>query len=734
MNKPPPNASSKQTDAYEAHKQRMASRSKGNANAARDIGGIPAVVNPRRRSRCGKSLRAFLKTYMGKVFALPWSANQLAVIEQMQTAAIEGGQFALAMPRSSGKTQISTFAALWAILYGYRRFVVVVGATGDKSTDIMTAIKTNLEQNPLLAEDFPEVAFPVARLEGIVNRCKGQTCGGARTYIEWGSDRIVMPSVGVGDCAGSVIACSSITSSGIRGKIYTSSAGEALRPDFCLIDDPQTDESARKLDQIKKLMRIIESGVLGMAGPRKKITAVMTCTVIAPGDLADQLLDREKHPEWNGVRFKLLDAFPEDMELWGRYRELWSESQRVNAGRITDATSFYRAHRKAMDKGAISTWPARYEPGEVSAVQYAMNIYFRSKETFYSEYQNEPMPDELATAEKVKMENVWDRMNGYPPGVIPRKATHVTAFIDVQKELLFWAVCAFSDDFTGYVVDYGAFPDQRQRYFSLRDCNPRYPSMFPGSTLESAIFQALGQLTDSLLSREWMREDELPMKIELCLVDSAWGRSTESVFSFCRQSPFGPLVMPSRGMGIGPAQRPITEYKRNQGDKIGFNWYIPSARKKRMLRSVMYDTNFWKSFFRERLFTEKASPGGLTIYGASEEYHRLLAEHLSSEYSEPTAGRGRRVDVWSLVPGRENHWLDCVVGCMVAASMRGCALEDTLAVLRRNARETMVAPERVALPAAPPTSAPQPAASPRPVAGKGARRFLSARRFDSSAR
>ena len=52
----------------------------------------------------------------------------------------------------------------------------------------------------------------------------------------------------------------------------------------------------------------------------------------------------------------------------------------------------------------------------------------------------------------------------------------------------------------------------------------------------------------------------------------------------------------------------------------------------------------------------------------------MLAEHWSAEVSTPTQGNGRRVDVWKLIPGRDNHFLDAIVGCMAAASTLGCEL------------------------------------------------------------
>ena len=73
--------------------------------------------------------------------------------------------------------------------------------------------------------------------------------------------------------------------------------------------------------------------------------------------------------------------------------------------------------------------------------------------------------------------------------------------------------------------------------------------------------------------------------------------------------------------------------------------------------------------------------GCLSLFGAKAEAHRLLADHLTAEYRVRTQGRGREVDEWKLRPERpDNHWLDCLVGCAVAASMQGAALAETAPV------------------------------------------------------
>ena len=81
--------------------------------------------------------------------------------------------------------------------------------------------------------------------------------------------------------------------------------------------------------------------------------------------------------------------------------------------------------------------------------------------------------------------------------------------------------------------------------------------------------------------------------------------------------------------------------------------------------------------------TSPGDAGAFSVFGKDFEQHRMLFEQLTSEYSIPTAGYDRRVDEWKLTPGRDNHFLDCVVGCMVAASEQGIGLETERATAKQ---------------------------------------------------
>jgi phage terminase large subunit GpA-like protein len=261
---------------------------------------------------------------------------------------------------------------------------------------------------------------------------------------------------------------------------------------------------------------------------------------------------------------------------------------------------------------------------------------------------------------------------------VPIGCNHLTMFIDVQASLLFYVVAAWEEDFTGYVVDYGTYPDQKRPYFTLRDARLTLGVATKASGLEGAIYAGLDTLTRDLLGREWRRDDGAMLRIERCLIDANWGSSTDVVYQFCRQSAHAGVVLPSHGRFVGASSQPFSEYKRRPGDRVGHNWRMPNVSGKRAVRHVVYDTNYWKSFVYARLSVTMGDRGCLSLFGDSADQHRLFAEHLTAEYRVKTEGRGRTVDEWKQRPERgDNHWFDGVVGCAVAASMQGCILFGT---------------------------------------------------------
>jgi hypothetical protein len=661
---------------YDALRADAARRSSERSLEGRDIGDLPEVENIERKELCRNDFKLFCETYFPEVYQLKWSDDHLRAIAKIQKSVLEGGLFALAMSRGSGKSSLTETAAIWAMLYGHREFVVLIGASESAALEMLDSIKTEFEVNEHIAADFPEVSYPISKLEGIANRCAGQLCKGERTRITWTANEIVLPTIKDAASSGVIVRVAGITGR-IRGMKYKKPDGRTIRPEFVVIDDPQTSESADSVEQTRKRVRVLAGDILGLAGPGKKIAGIMPCTVIRPGDMAEQILDKSKHPEWNGERCKMIYQFPKNEELWEQYADLRADELREN-GTFEKATEFYRQHQAEMDEGAVVSWPDRHNYDEISAVQHAMNLKLTDESAFWAEYQNEPLPEDLGTDEQLTVAGIVNKLNGHTQRTVPVSANHITMFIDVQKTLLFYVVCAWDDDFTGYVIDYGAWPDQRRRYFTLNDANPTLQAKFPRSGLEGCLYGGLKALTEDYLAREFTRDDGAAMKIERCLIDANWGQSTDVVYQFCRESAFANVVVPSHGKYIGASSKPMSEYHKVVGDRVGHNWRMPNIRGKRAVRHVIIDTNYWKSFVASRLLESMGDRGSLSLWGRSSETHMLFAEHLTAEYRVKTEGRGRRVEEWKMRPeGTDNHWWDGLVGCAVGASMSGCVLEGT---------------------------------------------------------
>lgn len=667
-------AAPEDADAYSRHKARARDRNAALSRSGRDIGPIPAVADPARRGSCERNFSLFCKTYLPGTFALPWSKNHKKCIAKIERSTLEGGLFAFAMPRRRGKTSLCEAAALWALVYGHRKFCVLIGAASKMALDSLDSIKAELETNETLAADFPEVCLPIMALEGRANKCSGQHTQGKRTHIVWGKRMLVLPTVEGSAASGGILRVEGIDGA-IRGmKVKTS--GQPRRPDFVLLDDPQTDKSARSLSQVNERLKTIFGTILYLSGPGVSISGFMPCTVIRQDDVADQVLDRDKHPEFQGERFQMLEAFPERMDLWDQYHELLRQSY-LNDGDGSEATTFYSDNRAVMDGGAVVDWEQFFEKKEISALQNAMNLYYRDRASFMAECQQQPISDLPTGTHLLSIDQICAKVGGLPRGQVPDDASHITAFIDVQGSLLYFLVAAWRSDFTGHVLDYGAWPDQHLSYFTLS--NAKNTLGAPGQGLEAAIYAGLESLVNRLASHEWTRPGGGIDKISRLLIDANWGESTDVVYQFCRQSPHAAVLMPSHGQFVGASSLPFDKKKKQKGDIYGRHWYIPSNRGRRALRHVMIDTNYWKSFVHARLATSMGDPGCLSLFGqAGHVDHRMIAEHWRAEYPIRVAGRGRELDEWKQMPTKpDNHLLDGIVGAAVAASMQGVSLAAT---------------------------------------------------------
>jgi len=653
------------TAAYERHKKRAASAKRVQSAEGREIGEMPPVTDPKRRESCRLAFRAFCETYLPDLFPLAWSPDHLTAIGKIEGAVLRGELFAFAMPRGSGKTTLSEAACLWAMLYGHRQFIVLVGADQNIASAMADSLKAQIENNDALLEDFPEACYPVRCLDRIAQRAKGQTYQGVPTEMQWAADQITLPWVKGSVSAGACVRVAGITGR-IRGLKHTRPDGSSIRPSLVLIDDPQTDESAASPSQCATREKILSGAILGLAGPGSKIAGLCTITVIRTDDLADRLLDRTRHPAWQGERSQLVYEWPTAEDLWLEYGELRRSGQRNGTG-TAEADAFYAERREAMDAGSRVAWPERHNTDELSAIQHAWNLRIdRGDAAFFAEYQNQPLADHVES-DKLDKRALAARVTNVPRGTVPANHHRLTAFVDVQDRVLFWLVASWSDTFGGHVVSYGVYPDQGVTFFEAGSAKRTLAAAAGGAGFEAALSAGLEHVTQTLIGRDWPREDGTAMRISQMMIDANWGKSTATVRTFAKRSAFAGVILPSHGRGIGASSPALNDKGKARGDRLGLNWRIGQVQGQ---RSCTYDTNYWKTFVASRLRLATGDPEAI-VFCAGE--HDMLWDHLTNEYPVRTeSARGRVVDEWKLSGTRfENHWWDCLVGSAVSASIAG---------------------------------------------------------------
>lgn len=652
-----------------------------------DIGDIPPVKNPRRRKKAEKSFEFFAVTYFPhSTGSWPFSPDHKRGNQRLQDVAEHGGRSIEALPRGSGKTTRSEVFAIWCQVTGRRGYVAMFGSDAGKASLSIESVKMEYAENDLLYEDFPEVCHAIRALDGRPQRCGSQTYKGERTHIDWTAETIVLPTIPGSKGSGSIMSCHGITAAS-RGLRYKRADGKQARPDLVILDDIQTDESASTPGQVNKRLRIIKKNILKLGGHGKSLAVVCNATVIAKGDVIDQLLN---DPAWQGVRVKAVRSWADEHEtMWlGEYKRIRQtydkdiDGDQLRAWR--EATEYYRANRAAMDAGCDVYWEHCYDRDqELSAIQHFYNALIDDgPEVFASEFQQEPMEtDETSAA--LKSEELVSRSIAVAKGVVPSACSTVTAFIDVQGKVLYWAVVASGDGLRGHVVDYGCYPKQPAPYFTLRDVTVTLQQVHGTQDQAAAIMAGLEALVPQILDRKFGHEtSDATFDVSLCTIDANWRQYSGVVRDFCRRSKYGNRVMPSHGQHVGAARQSFTEAKVKPGERSGTGWKTETTDRQ---RALAHDANFWKSLLASRLRLPTGDPMAFTLHAGK---HVMLIDHLTAEYPQTIENKstGKRVEQWTQIPGRDNHWLDCLSGSLVGAAFLGISAvgaESRPAITRR---------------------------------------------------
>jgi hypothetical protein len=641
-------------------RKRDAKRKRADRANERDVE-IRKCANRARRNRALADVYSFLDLYFGHRFYNPLTQMHRDMVQAILYRATHGGDQAIAAPRGEGKTTIAECVIIFCVLKGLLKFPLIVAATGPDATRILDNIKHEFETNELLAADFPEVCDPIIALEGGTARQNMQTVDGQRTRLKWSNDFIVFPEVPPkykSPCSGTVLMTRGLDAA-IRGIRH-----HGQRPDFVLIDDPETRESAASEHQIKTREDTLDRDIAGLGGQGRKIARVALCTVQNRHCLAFRLTDPPAKPSWAGRRYKLLENWPSNKGLWEQYLTQRQSGMAAGDAEANQATKFYLDSKDAMDEGAIVTNPNRFvRETEHSTLQHCYNfIADKGMDAFLTECQNDPPDEAEGDTNQITSAIVAKRLSGLDYRELPHGCEKIVSFIDLGEQFCNWTDSAWRGQCIGSVLDHGTID------VKAGPVNPITKLRDP-QTLELGIMAALHEWRNELLAKYRDHEGQ-PVGIDLALIDSGSGIHTKTVYKFCRE--VGRPFFPSKGSG---------ENFRIPKDKVdsGDRWAL--VRQPGGILLYEFDATFWKQFCHQRFLTprldekEQLRPGSLSLFVCPEQEQFLKDRR---EYTHQIVGEVWGVKRLGAKPGwiarGKNHYLDATAGNCLAANIVGIRL------------------------------------------------------------
>lgn len=252
-------------------------------------------------------------------------------------------------PRGASKsTHLSLGFALYCIVRGLKHYIVEVCDVYDQAVLLVEALKAELTTNVRLQNDFPDA------------------CGQGRVWRE-----------------GEFVSRNNVKVQGLgAGKKVRGRRHGPFRPDLVVLDDIENDEDVLNPKLRQKLWNWIYRAVLKLGPPDGSMDVLWVNTVLH----FDAVTVRaSKHPTWNVTEFQAVVKFPDRMDLWEKFEEIYHSATDGNGE--AEATAFYKAHQAEMDQGAVVNWPS------VQSLLFLMLERAADLAAFLTEYQNKPISE-----------------------------------------------------------------------------------------------------------------------------------------------------------------------------------------------------------------------------------------------------------------------------------------------------------------------------------------------------
>lgn len=291
-----------------------------------------------------------------------------AVISRM-----DGCRRATQAPRGHAKSTTFTFKDdLHAAVYAYKHYIIILSDSSDQADGFLTDIKTELEENHALREDFGELIGKVWKASVILL-----------------SNGVKVEALGAGKK--------------IRGRRH-----KQWRPDLIVCDDLENDENVNTKEQREKLKNWYNKAVSECGDTYTDI--VYIGTMLHYDSLLAYVCTRSNYKV---LKYQGVITFATNTELWDAWERIYTDL--LNPAREEDARTFFEGSREEMLEGTAVLWEEKWGYYELMAKR--INI---GTAAFNSEIQNNPIDPATCTFNE-EWFDFWDEPGKeFPDFSLPR--------------------------------------------------------------------------------------------------------------------------------------------------------------------------------------------------------------------------------------------------------------------------------------------------------------------------
>jgi len=625
----------------------------------RELGEIPNIADPLRALTAHNSLLSFGLTYFlgpDKMLKRPPSPRMRSFVDALELTVLTGGNRHVRWPRGKGKSTWLKIAAIWALVHGFRRFVVIIAATRPMADEMVAEIWKWCTEDPLFAADYPMFAVPLHDVALTPQRCRVQTYKGVKTHIVENarySYKRFATLAGYPQTGGIIAARGA--DQAIRGLNI-----DSRRPDFVFLDDPQTDEDARSTQpggRVDKIEQRIQGALQGLGDTNTTLAAVMASTPIEPDDISERYAS-DRHGEWLTTTERLVTKFgPPD--LITEYLKRLAQDNAAHDVLLAASRAWYNEHRAEIEKGSEVMDASDFDPAlEVSAYQHALNrLHVMKARSFYAECQM--TPTSAQGVYRLDATKVAAQVNGYPFGTIPPQCEQgVLAYCDVNdEEGLRWEIAAFGKGRVVAILAYGRYPND----------GPLAPSGTPLAAKPRYLAAAMHTVVSSIKAANF--------GVRGICFDGGW--LTDTVAAVCRE------LDGKDGVAVGWSKGFNSQgFSRWHHEKASSTPGLKAAEECHLWATsngtyLAINADYWKEVSQTSFLAPPLSEGSSSFYGDDTAFHFDFAAEVAAEELQSKVADRRYGSIYKWAKRGFNHFGDCHAGVLAYGAIRGNF--DTLA-------------------------------------------------------